>query len=137
MADSATRTRLPPSPSTILPDRTSLTDRWNRPPKKLSKTLPRAPQITMNPMNLRRSSIVHGAPPAGVRDDSSLQDGRNIMDAVTIIIDPSKPAPKPSKVTPPFVPRGTFRSVGDVISRGCPEDRIPSSELKVSAATAA
>jgi hypothetical protein len=50
---------------------------------------------------------------------------------------PSIPASRPVAVTPPFVPGGTTRSVGEVISRGFDLERIPSSEEKVSAATAA
>ena len=48
---------------------------------------------------------------------------------------PSAPASRPVSVTPPFVPGGTVRSV--VISLGWDLDRMPSSEEKVSAATAA
>ncbi|KAI7134513.1 hypothetical protein KC352_g30714, partial [Hortaea werneckii] len=44
--------------------------------------------------------------------------------------------PNPSIVTPPFVPRATFRQ-GAVIRNGLPLARIPSSDENVSAATAA
>jgi hypothetical protein len=59
------------------------------------------------------------------------------IDVVTIMRDPRSPAAKPYAVTPPFVPGGTFRKVIDVMSRGWDFDKMPSSELKVSAATAA
>lgn len=50
---------------------------------------------------------------------------------------PSRPANKPSGVTPPLVPGGTRRKVGEVSSRGELWDSMPSSDEKVSAATAA
>jgi hypothetical protein len=66
-----------------------------------------------------------------------LQNGVKAMEAATMIKDPKKPAASPNAVTPPFVPGGTFRKFQDVISRGRDLERIPSSELNVSAATAA
>lgn len=51
--------------------------------------------------------------------------------------DPRSPAASPYAVTPPFVPGGTFRKFMDVMSRGWDFESIPSSELNVSAATAA
>jgi hypothetical protein len=51
--------------------------------------------------------------------------------------EPRNPATRPQIVTPPFVPFGTFRKLGEVISRGWLSDKMPSSEEKVSAATAA
>ena len=50
---------------------------------------------------------------------------------------PSSPARVPRAVTPPLVPGGTFRNVRDGRSRGWEEERMPSSEENVSAATAA
>lgn len=46
------------------------------------------------------------------------------------------PAANPVVVTPPFVPGGTVRH-GAVMRKGLVLERIPSSEEKVSAATAA
>jgi hypothetical protein len=60
-----------------------------------------------------------------------------MADVRATVNDPRRPAPKPAAVTPPFVPGGTSRRVRDVIRRGFDLDRIPSSEEKVSAATAA
>lgn len=51
--------------------------------------------------------------------------------------EPSRPAPSPVTVTPPFVPGGTSRRLREVIRRGFDLDRMPSSEENVSAATAA
>jgi hypothetical protein len=65
------------------------------------------------------------------------QNGINAIDVVTIMSDPRRPAASPYTVTPPFVPGGTFRKVIEVMSRGGDFERIPSSELNVSAATAA
>jgi hypothetical protein len=59
------------------------------------------------------------------------------IEAATMIRDPRNPDARPQIVTPPFVPGGTSRSFKEVISRGRVFDRIPSSELNVSAATAA
>ena len=59
------------------------------------------------------------------------------MDEPTRMVEPRRPARVPVSVTPPLVPGGTFRRVGDVMRRGWLLERIPSSELKVSAATAA
>lgn len=43
----------------------------------------------------------------------------------------------PVAVTPPLVPAGTGRKLYEVMSRGELEDKMPSSEEKVSAVTAA
>ena len=51
--------------------------------------------------------------------------------------DPRKPAAVPRGVMPPFVPGGTLRRVRLVRRRGEEDERMPSSEEKVSAATAA
>ena len=50
---------------------------------------------------------------------------------------PRKPAEVPKMVTPPFVPGGTVRKFHDVSSLGFSLDKMPSSDEKVSAATAA
>lgn len=50
--------------------------------------------------------------------------------------DPKRPALIPVAVTPPLVPGGTMRH-GFVIRRGLDFARMPSSDEKVSAATAA
>src|SRR3569833_1077441 len=134
-AGGETSTRKPPSPSTILPVRTSRTDRWNRPPRKESWRLPRAPHMVRPNLRIRFWSAVQGAPPPGVPSVAVLQRGRNLIEVVTMIMEPSRPAAKPPTVTPPLVPRGTFRSVGDVMRRGVCDDSMPSSDEKVSAAT--
>ena len=66
-----------------------------------------------------------------------VQNGSRIVDVDAIANAPRKPAAVPSSVTPPLVPGGTSRKFQDVMSRGLLLDRIPSSEEKVSAATAA
>lgn len=50
---------------------------------------------------------------------------------------PAKPANVPKIVTPPLVPGGTWRKFHDVKSLGFPADKMPNSDEKVSAATAA
>lgn len=65
------------------------------------------------------------------------QNGRMSEDVRATENEPRRPAPRPATVTPPFVPGGTSRRVREVIRRGFDFDRIPSSEEKVSAATAA
>jgi len=50
--------------------------------------------------------------------------------------EPARPAIRPAAVTPPFVPGGTTRK-GLRIRRGGVRERMPSSEEKVSEATAA
>ena len=130
------RTWVPPSPSTIRPVRVSTTLDWNQPPRKLSTTLPSAPHNVINHANLNRWSTPHACHNS-ITDELSGQKGIRATDAATIIRDPSSPATRPQTVTPPFVPGGTCRRFKDVMSRGLVFDRIPSSELNVSAATAA
>lgn len=65
------------------------------------------------------------------------QNGSRSADVNAIVNAPRKPAAVPSSVTPPLVPGGTSRKFQDVMSLGLLGDRIPSSEEKVSAATAA
>jgi hypothetical protein len=65
------------------------------------------------------------------------QNGRSITVVTPMVKAPNKPASKPAAVTPPFVPFGTFLRERDVISLGEDFDKIPSSDEKVSAVTAA
>lgn len=65
------------------------------------------------------------------------QNGRTAADVAETMNDPKRPAPRPVAVTPPFVPGGTSRRFNEVIRRGLDFERMPSSEEKVSAATAA
>ena len=74
---------------------------------------------------------------AALDTDSGAQNGSRIADVNAIVKAPRKPAIVPSNVTPPFVPGGTLRRFHDVSSRGWLFDKMPSSEEKVSAATAA
>lgn len=119
-------TFLPPLPSTILPLPLSTTLACSNPPKTLSNTLPRRPQKDM-PMVQSALSLI---------PDRSGQKGSIIPEANATVNDPSRPAPRPVAVTPPFVPGGTFRRLSEVMRRGEDLDRIPSSEENVSAATA-
>ena len=68
--------------------------------------------------------------------DAAEQNGINNV-LIAIRKAPKKPAIVPSNVTPPFVPGGTSRKFQDVSNRGLLWERMPSSEEKVSAATAA
>lgn len=63
--------------------------------------------------------------------------GRSEAAVKAMINAPANPAKVPVRVTPPFVPGGTSRKFQDVRRRGLDLDKIPSSEEKVSAATAA
>jgi hypothetical protein len=65
-----------------------------------------------------------------------LQNGTMSVEVAERMKAPSKPAPRPAAVTPPFVPGGTMRH-GAVMRRGFDFERMPSSEENVSAATAA
>merc|ERR1712000_419876 len=65
------------------------------------------------------------------------QNGIKATEAATMTNEPKKPDASPCNVTPPFVPGGTSRRFQDVMSRGLLFDNMPSSELNVSAATAA
>ena len=60
-----------------------------------------------------------------------------ITDVKAIVKAPAKPDNVPTSVTPPLVPGGTWRKFQDVSSLGLLLERMPSSEEKVSAATAA
>jgi hypothetical protein len=118
----------PPVPSTIFPLRLSTTLACNSPPRILSSTLPNAPQT----VTARTHCTLLTTP-----DASPEQKGMRMADVTAMLNAPSTPANNPVAETPPFVPGGTTRRVGDVISRGCDLERIPSSEENVSAATAA
>ena len=65
------------------------------------------------------------------------QKGNKMVEDKAIVSAPKRPARVPKGVTPPFVPGGTLRKVREVRRRGCDVERIPSSDEKVSAATAA
>ncbi len=67
----------------------------------------------------------------------TLQNGRRMTEVKAITNAPRKPARVPIKLTPPLVPGGTSRKLQEVSRRGLLFDKIPSSEEKVSAATAA
>ena len=66
-----------------------------------------------------------------------VQKGSRTADVRPIVNAPKEPAKRPVLVTPPFVPGGTTRRVGEMMRRGFDFERMPSSEEKVSAATAA
>ena len=67
----------------------------------------------------------------------AVQNGISTTVVTAMMKAPMKPASVPVAVTPPFVPGGTFRRLRDVSRRGALEERMPSSEENVSAATAA
>lgn len=119
-------TFLPPLPSTILPLPLSTTLACSNPPNTLSNTLPSRPQKDMA-MVQRALSLIPDRPG---------QKGSIIPEAKATVNDPSRPAHRPVAVTPPLVPGGTFRRLSEVMRRGEDLERIPSSEEKVSAATA-
>lgn len=116
-------TFIPPVPSTTFPDRLSTTLACSTPPSTLSSTLPSPPQTVMPATHPAR------ARPA--------QNGSRTADVAATANAPPNPAASPVGVTPPFVPRGTTRRLAEVSSRGGVGDRMPSSEERVSAATAA
>jgi hypothetical protein len=126
-------TFLPPSPSTILPVLTSTTLDWQTAPRNESSNDPHSPSNVMASVNcvFESQSQVGSFCPAS----RSLQNGRSEVATTLMMNEPSSPASNPLTVTPPFVPRGTVRQ-GAVTSRGSDVERIPSSEEKVSAATA-
>lgn len=65
------------------------------------------------------------------------QKGSSTTDVRAMVEAPRKPAIVPQKVIPPLVPGGTWRKFQEVRSLGRLFESIPSSEEKVSAATAA
>ena len=75
--------------------------------------------------------------PISNHDSRPEQSGNKTADVKAIVDDPNTPAKRPVAVIPPFVPGGTTRRFGEVMRRGLDLERIPSSEEKVSAATAA
>lgn len=123
----------------IFPVRVSITLDCSHPPKALSNKLPRPPhKVTARSQRLF-SDHPQPVPPwsPGVEKDSAGQNGRRMTVVRAIRKAPRKPAIVPNRVIPPLVPGGTWRKLMEVNSLGLVLDRIPSSEEKVSAATAA
>lgn len=127
------RTFFPPIPSTTFPVLLSTTLACNIPPRKLSSTLPRVPNAVKPRIHCALGMRFSADVP--LPDDE--QKGISHADVAATMNAPKAPARRPVPVTPPFVPGGTTRRVGEVIRRGFDLERIPSSEEKVSAATAA
>lgn len=139
-------TFFPPLPSTTLPVLPSTTLAWNQPPRALSRTLPSPPHMETAMTQQTFSCQPQPFPPSkpGLlpktlprTDVSAEQNGIRITDVRATTKAPAKPASVPTSETPPFVPGGTWRKFQDVRSRGLLLERMPSSEEKVSAATAA
>lgn len=141
-------TFFPPTPSITFPVRASTTLACSQPPSRLSSKLPRPPHSVTAPTHISFSRQAQPLPPSKpgwlsprsfpiVELAPTAQNGSKIAEVAAIVKDPRKPARIPIAVTPPFVPGGTSRKVGDVINRGLLDAMIPSSEEKVSAATAA
>ncbi len=140
-------TFFPPLPSTTLPVRVSTTLAWNHPPRALSSKLPRPPQAvtqsSSRTFSFELQPLPHSKPV--LRPSSSLleadwsteQNGSKVTDVRAMMNAPKKPAAVPKSVTPPLVPAGTWRRSQAVSRRGLLWERIPNSEEKVSAATAA
>jgi hypothetical protein len=126
------RTFLPPLPSTTFPVRLSTTLACSHPPSKLSSRLPSPPQIVTASTHRILLSIVHPSSPT-----LPGRSGRRRAVVRAMVNAPRKPDRMPVSVTPPFVPGGTRRSESEVRRRGAELERMPSSEEKVSAATAA
>ena len=139
-------TFFPPVPSTTFPVLASITLACNHPPNALSSTLPSPPQMVMtntqasfscqpqlpSPFN---SDLESNRSP--LTDDRVSQKGSRSTEVRAIANAPRNPAKVPTRLTPPFVPGGTSRKFQDVRRRGLPFERIPNSDEKVSAATAA
>jgi hypothetical protein len=119
------RTFRPPSPSTTRPECVSTTLAWKRAPRSESNRVP-----------LKPAAVKATVYETFCDKSQSLQNGTMSVDVAEIIKDPSRPAPRPIAVTPPFVPGGTTRH-GAVMRRGFDLERMPNSDEKVSAATAA
>ena len=139
-------TFFPPVPSITFPVLLSITLAWNHPPSALSSTLPRPPHIVTASTQKLFSCQPHPFPPSnpGVFptalpriEVSTSQKGRRTREVIAMTEAPPKPANVPVNETPPLVPGGTWRIFQDVRSRGLLLDRMPSSDEKVSAATAA
>jgi hypothetical protein len=75
--------------------------------------------------------------PVFLLEDEDEQKGKSTRAVSAMMSAPPKPAIVPASETPPFVPGGTRRREGEVISRGAERERMPSSEEKVSAQVAA
>lgn len=116
----------PPLPSTTFPLLLSTTLACRSPPSTLSNKLPSSPHAVIAAVQHARSLIVVPAQKGSTRADVAATEN-----------EPSRPAASPTAVTPPFVPGGTCRRVREVMRRGLDLARMPSSEEKVSAATAA
>jgi hypothetical protein len=138
---SGAHTFWPPIPSTTLPVRLSTTLACSSPPRMLSTILPNVPQRVRARTHRPFSRHPQAKPPSRpvlVKPWTGLTGQKgSIRDVRAMVSAPSPPAAIPVRVTPPLVPGGTFRRVGEVIKRGWFLDRIPSSLEKVSAATEA
>jgi hypothetical protein len=84
-----------------------------------------------------KGSQLPGLLPIRADGDEEGQKGSSTAEVTAMVKAPKRLASSPNSVTPPLVPGGTARSVSEVIRRGRCFDRMPSSEAKVSAATAA
>lgn len=94
-------------------------------PRRESRRVPLKPASVMARVYVALSANVQ-----------SLQKGMRSVEVADMMKAPTNPAARPVAVMPPFVPGGTLRQ-GAVMRRGLLLARIPSSEEKVSAATAA
>ena len=139
-------TLFPPVPSITFPVLVSITLAWNHPPSALSSTLPRPPHIVTASTQKSCSFGPHLFPPSSPAllpnalpriPVSIVQKGRRTTEVIAMTKAPPKPARVPVKETPPLVPGGTCRKFQEVRSRGLLLDKMPSSDEKVSAATAA
>ncbi|KAI7555016.1 hypothetical protein KC331_g136 [Hortaea werneckii] len=122
------------SPSTTFPLPLSVTVTCVKAPNTESTTDPTNP-IKLTNAAVRASIVI--PPPPTTPSPPAEEQNLNAKTAVTVNNHaPNAPYINPSIVTPPFVPRGTFRQ-GAVIRNGVVLDKIPSSDENVSAATAA
>ncbi|KAI6824193.1 hypothetical protein KC342_g11682, partial [Hortaea werneckii] len=120
-------------PSTTFPLPLSVTVTCVKAPNTESTTDPTKP-IKLTNAAVRASIVI---PPPTFPSPPGGEQNLNAKTAVTVNNHaPNAPYINPSIVTPPFVPRGTFRQ-GAVIRNGVVADKIPSSDENVSAATAA
>lgn len=104
--------------------------------------VPKKPKRVMPHMKVPRRQVVQKGPASSLeegigKDSGGSQRGIESIALVTRRREPKRPAARPIGVTPPLVPRGTMRRVGLVSRRGGVDERMPSSEENVSAATAA
>ncbi|RMZ01244.1 hypothetical protein D0860_07685 [Hortaea werneckii] len=135
---SAGRVKTPKKGKTVRDSRPSTTFPL---PLSVTVTCVKAPNIESttdptNPIKLTNAAVLASIV-IPIPSPSSPEQNLSAKTAVTVKRhDPSAPYPNPSTVTPPFVPRATFRQ-GAVIRNGLVRDRMPSSDENVSAATAA